>query len=96
MVCKLLKKLKFWLRGVDLNSKPALILRKLLTFQPAKVPKTATRANLSFSFHSVCLKRMNPDLSSIPESNNRTRNPQRLNSKNHAEVTLPIPQLGER
>jgi len=48
--------------GVDLNSKPALIPRKLLTLQHAKMPKTATRANLSFSFHSVCLKGMNPDL----------------------------------
>jgi len=30
---------------------------------------------------------MNPDLSSIPESSNRTRNSQELNSKNHAQVT---------
>ena len=58
VVCKLLKKLRVWLRGVDLISKPALIPRKLLTFQHAKMPKTATRANLSFSFHSVCLKRI--------------------------------------
>jgi hypothetical protein len=52
---------RVWLRGVDLTSKPALMPRKLLTFQRAKMPKTATRANLSFSFHSVYLKGMNPD-----------------------------------
>jgi hypothetical protein len=56
---------KFGCGGVDLNSKPALIPRKLLIFQHAKMPKTATRANLSFSFHSACLKRMNPDLNAI-------------------------------
>lgn len=38
---------------VDLNPKSALIPRKLLIFQKAKMAKTATKAILSFSFHSV-------------------------------------------
>jgi hypothetical protein len=42
-----------WLRGVDLFSRPALIPRKLLIFQWAKMTKTATKANPSFSFHSI-------------------------------------------
>jgi hypothetical protein len=74
--CKLLKEVKFWLRGVDLNPRSALIPRKLLTFQRAKMPKTATRANLSFSFLSVCLKRMNPDVRVHSQHNNRARDSQ--------------------
>ena len=42
-----------WLRGVDLFNNPALILCKLLTFQLSKMNKPATKADLSFSFHSV-------------------------------------------
>jgi hypothetical protein len=40
---------------VDLNSTATLSQRKLLILQEAKSTKTATRADLSFSFHSVFL-----------------------------------------
>jgi hypothetical protein len=46
--------------GVDLNSKPAFNQRKLLILKEATCTKTATSADLSFSFHSVYFKRMNP------------------------------------
>lgn len=38
----------------DLFSRPALIPRNLLILQLAQNAKTATTANLSFSFHSFC------------------------------------------
>jgi hypothetical protein len=53
---------KVLVAGVDLFSRPALIPRKLLIIQQAKIAKTATKAMLSFSFHSVRLKRMKTDL----------------------------------
>ena len=38
------------LRGVDLNSRAALILRKLLILQYATVAQLAEKANLSYTF----------------------------------------------
>ncbi|MGZ7081762.1 MAG: hypothetical protein ACXVIO_01110, partial [Candidatus Angelobacter sp.] len=45
-----------WLRGVDLNSVPALILCKLLILQYAKLAKTAKKANLSYNFPTLSMK----------------------------------------
>jgi hypothetical protein len=42
--------MRFWLRGVDLNPSPALILRKLLILQYAKLAQLAQTANLSYTF----------------------------------------------
>ena len=47
---KLLKRKELWLRGVDLNHPVALIPRKLLILQHAKLTQLAKRAIPSYTF----------------------------------------------
>ena len=44
-----------WLRGVDLNPSPALIPRKLLIPRYAKTAQLAKKANLFYTFFTLCL-----------------------------------------
>jgi hypothetical protein len=44
-----------WLRGVDLNPSPALIPRKLLIPRYAKTAQSAKKANLFYTFFTLCL-----------------------------------------
>src|SRR5215469_7915055 len=51
---KMLNRKKFWLRGVDLNPRAVLILRKLLILRYAKLAQMARTANLSYTFLTLC------------------------------------------
>jgi hypothetical protein len=58
--------LKGWLRGVDLNSRSALIPLKLLIPQYAKLAKMAEKAILSYNFPTLSMKRHQPDSRQLP------------------------------
>jgi hypothetical protein len=52
--------------GLDLNSRSALILCKLLILQYAKLAKTAKKANPSYNFPTLSMKRHQADSRLLP------------------------------